>query len=114
MFLRQIGDGLENVFPITGIKRTEPDLAPFQVDGPHPLFLVLIDARPMAENALDQHARFDLAPLERAAEFPVAFDQEFRFFPGGIAFFYVLHFLFYAIMAETGITPQGSAGRKRM
>ena len=86
MFLRQIGDGLENVFPVTGIERTETHLAAFQVDGPHPLFFVLVDTRPMAENALDQHAGFDLAPQQGAAEFAVAFDQEFRFFPGGESF----------------------------
>ena len=68
------------------IDRTESLLLPFERDGARPRLFVLVDARPVSENGLDQHAEPDAGTFQRAAELAVALHEIFGLPHRGKAF----------------------------
>ena len=57
------------------IDRAESLLLPLERDGARPRLFVLVDARPVSENGLDQHAEPDAGTVQRAAELAVALHE---------------------------------------
>ena len=85
-FFCQSGNGIENILTVLRIQRTEPRSFSFNIDCPGPLFLILVHARPMSQNALNQYTGTHPAASESRAEPAVTIGQIFGFAGSGKTF----------------------------
>ena len=80
MFFRQQGERIGDVLRKAGVERTEPHLLTLCIDGPRPVFDILVDARPVPENRLHQNASTHSPFPLPASLFPIPSSQ-FRLEP---------------------------------